>query len=381
MNPTKFPHFPPVYRPHADKPVVQAKAQVQVPPVYRPSQAAAPVQAKPAPAVQPAVIQRRTTLSNGVSLQFETKGTPWSRANSVRSGLLSGVIDLYKNEILTFIAEEAKKTLVQNVPALRNAVPHVAVVIQGGACHIAINSLDFSGKFHRLSPLAIKRHLKEGAFSALAMLRMQFETMDNRYKRHPDRAANIPDRIRRREEGLFVGLRWAAKVSYVKVQDIEDKISGGVIHGEMSILNNEFDDPAEGFTPRSSMRVLRVGGTKTPCFDCAFSMDMHNLSDLSDATYLKYRQVNGGTRQAWTMSNTFGPGFPNWTDVRNHDVYRQARIAPKGEENFNASQDQNSDYLRRQLARVHRYFPHLAKERYKRHLIRVKMGVPLRPRA
>lgn len=62
-------------------------------------------------------------------------------------------------------------------------------------------------------------------------------------------------------------------------------------------------------------RAVRVGGTKTPCFDCGYEMNLHNEKGAQNASNVHtnvHRALNIGPRNAVTMTSNFGSGFPNW---------------------------------------------------------------------
>ena len=62
-------------------------------------------------------------------------------------------------------------------------------------------------------------------------------------------------------------------------------------------------------------RVVRVGGTKTACFDCGYEMHLHNESGKNnkpDVHKDSHCALEIGPRNAVTMTSNFGSGFPNW---------------------------------------------------------------------
>ena len=106
-------------------------------------------------------------------------------------------------------------------------------------------------------------------------------------------------------------------------------------------------------------RVVRVGGSKTPCFDCAWEMDKvptHNQAqanastDAPGAHHLVHgaqiigNGING--RVVTTMSPTFGPSFPTWQHIDQTRGRRNATINLHGTANFQNNQTQNYNALR-----------------------------------
>jgi hypothetical protein len=371
----KQPVLPPVFRPQSGNSLVQAKARVQVPPVYKPQaassvlQARTPLNAPPVaaavrtvqapPKAGGAVIQRRTFLyADGSTMHLETKGTPWTPVQNGqqvrRSPALGRDVDLYKKEVLTYIAGVARERLFERVPDVKGAVPHVAVVIRGVTCHIGINGMDIAPE----TAAEVVKSLKYGALKAIDHFRKSYRRMREYYGSDPANAGKWEDRGERiNEEALYVALRWAEKVRFVDVQGVVPLIEGGAMHGEMLILNNAFDRPNMDAV-NERMRVLRVGGTKTPCFDCASAMEVHKVSSFKHSN-MKYVKVKGKDwhRRTWTMSGQYGPGFPNWTDPQDVNTYRERYFAPEGARNFEYEQEQNANVLAAEMQRVNAYRP------------------------
>ncbi len=120
------------------------------------------------------------------------------------------------------------------------------------------------------------------------------------------------------KEATYVTLRWLNGVQsalFVK----PSYRGGGAVHGEMSILKQETMSAAKP-TGSDKARVLRVGGTKTPCHDCGGTMgvyktDKHDPHPQSIPDY-SFRKIGalGTARRVYTMGSKSGPGFLGWTN-------------------------------------------------------------------
>lgn len=69
--------------------------------------------------------------------------------------------------------------------------------------------------------------------------------------------------------------------------------------------------------------VVRVGGTKTPCYDCAYEMHIHEdeyaekeivdaKKGKSEKAHLGHQAENIGRKKAVTMTSEYGDSFANW---------------------------------------------------------------------
>lgn len=329
-----------------------------VPPVFRPQSSGGPKQ----------LIQRRTIITGNTIEQFERKGTPWTAAShgnvARRSKQLADQVDAFKKQMLTDIANAVRSVLLHMDGTLN--VPHVAVIISGPVCHLAINNVDRTPDVRE----NIGLHMRTSAQYHLSTLRVRFGQMQARYQsQQAAQALSADDRIS--EEALYIALRWVSKVTSVKVQPVNAPIFGGAVHGEMQILQNEFQVPDAWVREESRMAVLRVGGTKTPCFDCAHAMGVHNLPSfpVSDMRFVK--TAGNSNRRVWTMGNEFGPGFRNWTDPADPDTFREDSFNPRwipGQPGYHRDQDQSAEQLRAEVERVRANYPYN---------LRIRDGKPL----
>jgi len=301
----------------------------------------APVQRK----LVGAPYQLRTYVNQaGVIRQTESKGTPWTQiaehgAPIARSAGLTTQVEQFKTEILTWIADSIKQRATVN--HVRNT-PHIAVVIKGDTCHVAMNSMTQADP----ARLAAEAELLKVAKLAMSDIRFKYRKIQAHYGGAlPVLTAAQQDQ----QEALYITLRWAAKASNVIARPVPRQTGAvGAIHGEMNILQNAFNDsnaPAAGWK-----RVIRVGGTKTPCFDCGQVMGVHGgAGDAAPFAHsaMSVRETGGDHRRVWTGGPTYGPGFPNWRDPINHNqraggiLNPPAAAAPA----FNAVQQQSTAAL------------------------------------
>ena len=90
-------------------------------------------------------------------------------------------------------------------------------------------------------------------------------------------------------------------------------------------------------------RVVRVGGTKTPCFDCAYEMHVRNVSESEDESNI-YSGIQAeyiGERKVVTMTPNYGCAYAHW--LLNHCL-RKDQERPKEEEHPHYNSDQDMDY-------------------------------------
>lgn len=290
------------------------------------------------------VVQQRTFIDeSGYIEQYEKKGTPWTAVGKgevkKRSSELTQKVEQFKKEILTLIAQEMKFNAKSG--HIRNT-PHISVVLQGTTCNIAINSLAKGDEARKNA----KTELIELATKTMKDLNEAFGSFKENHTNNPDLANSLETDEKVEAEALYIALRWAAKAQSINVQDIPKQTdSSGSVHGEMSILKNEYNET----TSRTGWkRPLRVGGTKTPCFDCGEVMGVHD--GLSDSNHIphsdkKFVEKNGQSRRVWTMTTSFGKGFKNWKDPE-LDSKRPDMLEPDSDtDGYDDKQDQSTDNI------------------------------------
>ncbi|MDY0130074.1 MAG: DUF4157 domain-containing protein, partial [Methanosarcina vacuolata] len=299
------------------------------------------------------------------------RSTPWRARGQERPPAVAAKVDQFKKEILTYIAHfiEAQKSA-------RYYGPHIAVIITGGKWNVSVNSDVSTNK---------QGNLPADAQSAKGHIDACWANLNNIYhagyfsKRKPmgllhsfywkmiqntDEEAN--------EEAVYYAFRWAANKTVNAIQNplVGVRRDGRVIHGEMKIIeylkNLPFawaaKVPPVGVPP-NWRRVVRVGGTKTPCLDCAWEMDKVPLP-------YDQAQINTGTggahspthdahkigadpneRVVTTMSPEFGFGFPTWQSTDQHLARRITVLKPNEggappATGYKEDQAQNYDALR-----------------------------------
>ncbi len=284
----------------------------------RTAQLQGPEQRKPegrtTPHLNHTVVQRKTYVDESQMnpadkiKQTEGKRTPW-HGPGPRDSKLSEKIEQFKKEMLTWIANKIQTGSKIGKIKDTKETPHVAVVITGDTCYVAINSV--AGDFDKEN---FKEDLEETTREVLTEVKNYFADMDARYRRDPAEATYLSEKDKLEQEALYVTLRWVEKVNHVNA-DLE-RISGkpeGTMHGEMLILAEKFNrtNPLGG----GPQRVLRVGGTKIPCYDCGKVMGVHGGAQSDPHSSIKFvLDHKDQVRRVWTMQHKFGKSFLNWYD-------------------------------------------------------------------
>ncbi|MBP5439436.1 MAG: DUF4157 domain-containing protein [Fibrobacter sp.] len=257
------------------------------------------------------------------TLQWESKGTPWHGIGG-RDDKLASLVDLYKKEMLTYIANKIEKL------AERKCGPHVSVVITGGVWYISVNS-DVLGA-------GDASWLCRPAENVFDFLWPQWERINSEEKEKNKGVAESKDVVKPaaaadsdgevRKEAAYIILRWAVSRGK-KIEIINNPDTGDVakrIHAEMRILSALYPDCKKDEDRESKLkpvwkkdeeresnmssllqekgeknvedilaplremkknysRVVRVGGTKIPCFDCFYEMGGEVKCDGSYITF------------------------------------------------------------------------------------------------
>lgn len=292
------------------------------------------------------------------------KDTPWRKSETERPSGLSEKVDLFKKEMLTYIASCIEK---KGKEKNKRFGPHIAVVLTNKKWYISINSNsynDTTSGFLKQSADETKEHIKE----CWERLKQKFENYFSWFS-FSGIWHNLKwfhnNEVFYNEEALYIAFRWAATKEEVEivanvVNNDGDKKQ--IIHGEMQIIKflNDSDD---NFNWNDSLkkRVIRVGGTKTPCLDCGWEMgkvscdrniingtNIHN--DIKKASMVKNNNV---IRYITTMDNRVGAGFPTWKSPYDINDARNAYFEPSSDhskpnyvENYVNKQEQEYNNLR-----------------------------------
>ena len=266
--------------------------------------------------VQNSSVQRMAFYNGSMSKTNQVEGNRdlaeflERRQGDQRSRELSGKVDQYKKEMLTYIASKIEEK--------NDFGPHISVVITGRKWYIAVNSnvkdqVKLNGCVKRTWDKITKDWL------SLYRKRMKFQST---IKENNDLQA------------AYITLRWVGSCSGYEVikNDAREDGTGaemGRVHGEMQILSNLRRKTAlwqEKKRPKSKIeyeRVVRVGGTKTPCGDCFFEMggafiggnvqgDYRAIDHLGRHIHGKVALRGVGNRHVVTMTENHGRFFNTW---------------------------------------------------------------------
>jgi|GEM_PF-3926288 len=268
-----------------------------------------------------------------------------------RPAALANLVDQFKKEILTYIAH--------HISTKRNYGPHIAVVITGDNWNVSVNSnvADATQGMLQADAQDAKTHVDQcwdslhNTYGHFFSTKIWFET----------------DAI----EAAYIAFRWAAGKSNVRAILNDGPSKKRRVHGEMRIIDTLKREAPVGdilpsavhpvvplpalALPDEARRVVRVGGTKTPCFDCAWEMDKvhtHTKDEANvdtvapgahdDEHHARMIGTGPNERIATTMSPTFGPSFPTWQSPDVALGRRDEELDLNGVANFQA--DQTQDY-------------------------------------
>lgn len=249
---------------------------------------------------------------------------------------LALTVDLLKKEMLTYIAH--------CINLLHNYNPHVAVVIVGDSWYVSTNSNVNQINLQQDSN-TVKTHI-ETCWNALNnSCRLGFWGLRTRRLNQVD------------EKAVFIAFRWATNKSNVIAIANPPFQQNRRIHGEMQIIRNLQqlgtlrDQQWNGWH-----RIVRVGGTKTPCLDCAWEMSKvpYSQNDINigaQGAHVGRNASRVSNRVVTTMSNDFGAGFPTWQEpfLVNPQRNQQGIPGQNGmpvDQHYNQQQNQNYNQLR-----------------------------------
>ena len=297
-----------------------------------------------------------------------------------RPKIVAKKVDQYKKEMLTYIAHRiAKEGMNRNV----DYGSHISVVITGGVWYIALNS-DCNVN---------KDDLNRDAQAVKEDIKKKWRTIESKLTRQ-DFEGNVKEDIElAKKQALYITYRWAGKEEKeVVVSPNEPPNNGGVRHGEMATIDhiNKRLDPEiyalaceisccrddesrlgeyselwgpflkkikEKYQKKEEEcyiigndiinefgRVVRVGGTKTPCFDCAYEMDVHNdkIPEDDSSVHEGHQAENIGGRRAVTMTPEYGDAFAHW---HFHNAARPNTAKNDSSLSHNSNQDQDYNEL------------------------------------
>lgn len=290
--------------------------------------------------------------------QWEGRGTPWKGAGRERSASVAGKVDQFKKEMLTYIAYNISSR--QQNQNYYN--PHIAVVIAGDNWNVSVNSNLSAGK---------QAALQADAVQTKAHIDRCWTSLNTIYDQNYFKKSSLwgvwhnfkwlfqgPE-----EEATYIAFRWAAnKTNVVCINN--QSAQGRIVHGEMRIISHLQGAGAIRNTDNHKgplRRVVRVGGTKTPCLDCGW--EMGKVTGLDQAAINVYTAqphqghethgVNPGAnlvgvgntaRVVTTMSPKVGKGFPTWQSPDANRDKRENALIPDIHDVPDYDDNQNQNY-------------------------------------
>jgi len=318
-----------------------------------------------------AAIQRRgfaDPANPNRTRQWEGRGTPWRTQGKERPADLAAIVDQFKKEMLTYIAH-----CIETQQTAGYYGPHIAVVISGNNWHVSVNS--------NVAPVN-KGNLQTDANAVKLHINQCWQALHNTYNNNYFKIkGNFFKGIWRNitypfqtynEEAVYIAFRWAAgKQNIVNIVNNPHISNRRRVHGEMQIINHLQAAPAGagaalpgGATtvlPGTFRRVVRVGGTKTPCLDCGWEMGKvpYNPAQIgvgavgSHGALHEAHMIGAGPneRVATTMAPEFGQGFGTWQSTDHARPRRTAALHPgtggaPAAAGYQANQAQNYQALR-----------------------------------
>ena len=196
--------------------------------------------------VQNTAVQRMAFYNGSVvnTKQFEGKPLFGRQTGEARSDSLALLVDLYKKEMLTYIA-----SLIQNIPIAKYGKtwdfgPHISVIITGGIWYIAINATIAVGD----SPLDDEKwnNLSISSSEAKKVIQKEFNTIKSKYEKKiplgiTDRNIENYGSFSEKEQAMYIAYRWAAK------------------EGDVVVTNTKMTDYRQQGTPKSAASVSGLG--------------------------------------------------------------------------------------------------------------------------
>lgn len=293
--------------------------------------------------------------------QWEGRGTPWKGAGRERSTSVAGKVDQFKKDMLTYIAYNISSR--QQNQNYYN--PHIAVIIAGDNWSVSVNSDLSAGKQAELQVDAnqTKAHIGR-CWASLNTIydqdyfkKSSFSGLWHSFKwlfQGPE------------EEATYIAFRWAAnKANVVCVNNpiVGTRRDKRIVHGEMRIINHLQGAGAIRNTDDHKgplRRVVRVGGTKTPCLDCGWEMgkvtgldqaaiNVNTESVLGHETHgvlpgASLVGVGDTARVVTTMSPKVGKGFSTWQSPDNNRNKRVNELIPDIHDVPDYDDHQNQNY-------------------------------------
>ena len=288
--------------------------------------------------------------------QYEGKKLFGRNASDKRSPELAALVDLYKKEMLTRIAAQVQYCI-ENEHSDLEIGPHISVAITGGVWYIAVNTLKKILKDGRKDVKGVDQDtidtIKTESSRVNLNVKKEFNIIVNdlkkRYLKDEEEKAeegsekndkeiveNIDfekkckdDESKKetylKQQALYIAYRWASRCADPVVTNCvhefsaESKVDARSKHGEMQTIDYLNCLPSLNWEkkclePKDRMRVVRIGGTKTPCFDCAdeiYRCGCHHESAKAEGKKRHDLIVN---RRVVTMTDEFGDAFDNWYD-------------------------------------------------------------------
>lgn len=308
------------------------------------------------------IVQRRgfaDPANPNQTRQWEGKGYMSREEGDERPAALAGLVDQYKKEMLTYIAH-----YIATQKGAGYYGPHISVIISGDNWNISVNSDVVAAHTANLQTDAdlAKTHIDQCWSELDAMYR--FDVFDEGTK-----SAFESDAV----EAAYLAFRWAANKTNVRAIANAGPAAGRIVHGETRSINTlQGEAPgagapahpgtalpagAAGPLPPHFRRVVRAGGTKTPCFDCAWEMGKVDLNQAEAnagtggahgaVPHADTVGVGANGKLVSTMSPTFGPSFQTWQDTdfahgrRNNAIILGNRRAGGRVAGFAGEQGQN----------------------------------------
>lgn len=246
--------------------------------------------------------------SRAYTTQIEGKGTYWTCSGSERSEDLAKKVDLYKKDILTYIG-----VLIQKKSDRNNADfgPHIAVAIVGDKWYISYNS--------DMNYDKIELKLYSYTIALIQYLKELFEQVSRKIEEDEmgKYLTSLFYEIDAQEENndkeaLYIALRWASSKRYVQIVKNEPVGNNKSRHGEINLLDY-FQSKIKSSEPyKEHLRVLRIGGTLIPCYNCSCVLDSQIVIG-----------ENGYNRNISTMTNKYGIPYNKWFDKQRKGVIQK----------------------------------------------------------
>ena len=206
-------------------------------------------------------------------------------------------------------------------------------VIHGEMQTISFLSQNISEKLRKAAILFSNTNATTAAKKA-SMAANTASALEAMFKEETDNVESDTDTI------ATVSLYYATKNAINETAEVAEKTADNVRDACAIIMHCK-----ELINGGNDGRVVRVGGTKTACFDCGYEMNVHKVQNVTGHKHpYDPRSFKIGPRNAVTMTFNCGDGFPNWIHPKETNEKNKSSFMLKNPNLASHDSHQNQDY-------------------------------------